>query len=468
MMHHGDCLSIMRTFGAESFDAMVTDPPAGIAFMGKEWDKDKGGRAGWVAWMTEVMAEALRVLKPGAHALVWAIPRTSHWTATALEDAGFEIRDVVTHLFGTGFPKSLDVSKAIDKAAGAERAIVGHVVKRTAKGGNDLMRNNGKKTGCSNFTVSSSGAPTAWIPTEIPITAPATASAKQWQGFGTALKPAAEHWILCRKPLAEKTVAANMLKHGTGAVNIDGCRIPGAIQQVPQPKIPDGDMLARGKSYEGRNGEMSRAEGRFPANLVLSHNPDCEEIGTKEVKTSEFLTTHRIKESQSQSLSGKNYEHSPPKDFGKGGKETVAAWRCTEGCAVAELDGQSGVLKSGLLSPANNVKASSGWSGGSQADRVKNTFKPNEGGASRFFYTAKASKSDRGEGNTHPTVKSRKLMAYLCRLVTPPGGTVLDPFAGSGSTGVAALAEGFGFVGIEQDESYFRIAESRLGGGIFG
>jgi hypothetical protein len=405
MIFKGDSLEVLKSFPADSVDSLVTDPPAGISFMGKGWDSDKGGREGWVTWMTEVMAECFRVLKPGAHGLVWAIPRTSHWTATALENAGFEVRDVVTHLFGTGFPKSLDISKAIDKAAGAERPIVGRAVY-----GDGHVQNSHESMG---YGGNEDGADVR------AITAPATDAAREWQGWGTALKPASEHWILVRKPLGEKTVAANVLRHGTGGINIDGCRI---ASSDPAWSISD-DAKPRTSSmaYENKKGANSDSMiknragcegsplGRFPANLVLSHNPDCGD-------------------------------------------------QCSEGCAVGGLDGQSGVLKGG-----GSTKVKSETTGSFGLKGYVNTDYPDSGGASRFFYCAKASKSDRGEGNTHPTVKSSTLMAYLVRLVTPPSGVVLDPFMGSGSTGVAAQKEGFSFLGIEQDEGYFAIAEVRLG-----
>ncbi len=318
----------------------------------------------------------------------------------ALEDAGFEVRDVVTHLFGTGFPKSLDVSKAIDKAAGAERPVIGQRKADDIRGGNLN-------------------------------TAPATDAARQWQGFGTSLKPACEFWWLVRKPLGEKTVAANVLKHGTGALNIDGCRI-GTTEFIGRNSTVGGDQ-AEGWGTKNRNTDGSPL-GRFPANLVLDEE------------------------------------------------------------AAALLDKQSGITQSG------------GTGGGGKTfhgvvyDQPKEKrVPPNAGGASRFFYVAKASRADRNSGleglpqserhtttgatrpnrparlgadpqatprpeaNTHPTVKSTKLMSYLCRLVTPPGGVVLDPFMGSGSTGVAALAEGFRFVGIEAEAAYFAIAKERLG-----
>jgi len=427
-IHAGDCLERLKHLDPDSVDALVTDPPAGISFMGKDWDSDKGGRAGWVEWMTEVMRECLRVMKPGAHGLVWALPRTSHWTATALEDAGFEVRDVVTHLFGSGFPKSLDVSKAFDKAAGAERKIIGeNPNKRNAhvKGGRGFDK------GLGGEKLQSMG-----------ITAPATDAAKQWSGWGTALKPASEHWILVRKPISENTVAANVLKWGTGAINIDGSRIEGK----PRTTHKDGNFVTKKQEMFEMGTEFQAAEpsGRFPANLVLSHSPYCEDD------------------------------------------------QCDVECAVAQLDAQSGT--SGEKLRVETVEKSI-W-GGSKGSFKGVRGHGDSGGASRFFYCAKISSSERNAGlegmpdveagigddrpsgqsisrldgraprvvkNHHPTVKPQKLMRYFCRMITPPGGLVLDPFMGSGSTGIAALKEGFRFVGIEREPEYFEIAEKRVG-----
>lgn len=412
MIINRDCLEALKDLESNSIDSLVTDPPAGISFMGKAWDDDKGGRDQWIAWLTEVMRECYRVLKPGAHGLVWAIPRTSHWTATALENAGFEVRDVITHHFGTGFPKSHDVSKAIDKAAGAERekgAPKPYTDDRAIKG-NKFSQGGYERIQCFE-------------------TLPATDAARQWSGWGTALKPASEHWILIRKPLGEKTVAANVLKHGTGGINIDATRVGGPSPSIDRRKgkIPVGnfngwDVPSRNGYDEQRPGEQL---GRFPANLVLSHNEDCVELDTK---------------------------------------AGVTAWQCSDSCAVAGLDRQSGVLKSRGKS-SQRVDRAPFKSG--KACLVDSFYANDTGGASRFFYVAKASKADRNAGlevagNGHPTVKSTALMRYLCRLVTPAGGTVLDPFAGSGSTGVAAISEGFSFIGIEMNAEYVSIAEARI------
>lgn len=397
-LHNGDCIEVLKTIGAACVDSLVTDPPAGISFMGKSWDHHKGGRKDWISWMESVMRECLRVLKPGAHAFVWAIPRTSHWTATALEDAGFEIRDVVTHLFGSGFPKSLDISKAIDKQAGAEREVVGYQFPNINSERKNLV--NGHHDRKNKETKHAQ-----YMDARCPITSPSTPDAKKWQGFGTALKPASEHWILCRKPLSEKTVAANVLKWGVGGINIDQTRI--------------------------------KPSGRFPANLVLGEE-----------------AARMLDEQSGTGRAGK------PSGTGKIGKAKGGA---------ESIFGNDGAITS-------------------RYDDI------NVSGASRFFYVAKASKRERNEGcgnqvkekqgarpnskdssgkfpdhdhrttggNNHPTVKPIKLMRYLTRLVTPPGGTVLDPFAGSGSTGVAAIKEGFKFIGIEKELEYTQIAEKRI------
>jgi site-specific DNA-methyltransferase (adenine-specific) len=373
MIYSGDCLDVLRTLPADSVDAIVTDPPYGLSFMGKKWDYDVPSEAIW--------RECLRVLKPGGHLLAFAGTRTQHRMAVRIEDAGFEIRDMIAWVYGSGFPKSLDVSKAIDKAAGAEREIVGvhpDAAKRTSG------------------TVTASGWETPSRCND--ITAPATEAARQWAGWGTALKPALEPITVARKPLIG-TVAENVLAHGTGALNVDGCRVEGAPPSVPQPVFnsPTGRTYGM-KTGEGRNGEMSQAAGRWPANLI--HDGSDEVVG---------------------------------------------------------LFPQTAAAKSAERGERSGVNTNFGGSGGVRGHD------DNGGSAARFFYCAKASKRDRDEGNNHPTVKPTDLMRYLCRLVTSPGGTVLDPFMGSGSTGKAAMLEGFGFIGIERDPEYVKIAKARIG-----
>lgn len=426
---NGDCLAVLKTLASNSLDSLVTDPPAGISFMGKAWDDDKGGSKQWTAWLSSVMKEALRVLKPGAHGLVWAIPRTSHWTATALEDAGFEIRDVVTHIFGSGFPKSLAVDKAIDKMNGDERPVVStHRVQD--------MRGNKYNAGLPSMDYN--------------VTSAASAA---WAGWGTALKPASEHWVLVRKPCEEDTVAANVLKYGTGGINIDASR----IGQEERPKMMRTSTITGANSMSGvstgstNSGELT-SQGRFPANLVLSHNPDCED-------------------------------------------------ECTEGCAVALLDEQSGYLH-GRQNKVTKESIDNGMFGNGIIRKNKSSVDSIDldkgGGASRFFYVAKPSKTEKNAGceelpekkndfqrdssglssttingvrqkgncgqansNHHPTVKSTKLMQYLITMITPPDGVVLDCFGGSGTTLVAAHGKAFSSILIEQSPEYCDIILAR-------
>lgn len=304
-IRHGDCLAVMREMPDASVDAVVTDPPYGLAFMGKRWDYDVPG--------VEVWAECLRVLKPGGHLLAFAGTRTQHRMAVRIEDAGFEIRDMIAWVYGSGFPKSHNL-----------------------KG--------------------------------------------EWQGWGTALKPALEPITVARKPLIG-TVAENVLEHGTGALNVDGCRV------------------ASGEANAAI--EKANTLGRWPANLI--HD---------------------------------------------GSEEVVNCF--------PQAKGQQGAL-TGAEPSSKTTNAF-----GEFSCRTPSEPRGDSGSAARFFYCAKASKADRGSANNHPTVKPTDLMRYLCRLVTPPGGIILDPFAGSGSTGKAAALEGFRFIGIEREAEYVEIARARI------
>jgi site-specific DNA-methyltransferase (adenine-specific) len=407
-VHVGDCLDVLRTMPDNSVDAVVTDPPAGIAFMGKDWDRDKGGRTAWVAWLTEIMTEARRVLKPGGHALVWALPRTSHWTATALEDAGLEIRDCVVHLFGSGFPKSHDIGKAIDKAAGAERDVVGP--------------NPNRRTGRLSSATYERG--NAAIEAEN-ITAPATPDAQRWDGWGTALKPGQEIWWLVRKPL-QGTVAANVLAHGVGGLNVDGCRVEGPPPKPTlQPRIVgSNNNLHKEGRLEGVMSEPHPA-GRWPTNLVLTHSASCADGG-----------------------------------------------ECADDCPAGELDRQSGtssstrnVRKAAGTSASNGVTLRDGY-----MMHTENVGGFNDsGGASRFYpvfrYQAKAPARERPklpDGTAWPTVKPLGLMRWLVRLITPAGGTVLDMFAGTGTTAEACALEGMACVLIERDPTAVELIQVRL------
>ena len=367
---HGDCLEQMKTLPDNSVDAIVTDPPYGISFMAKKWDYDVP--------KVEVWQETMRVLKPGGHALIACGTRTQHRMVCNIEDAGFEIRDVVSWIYGSGFPKSLNISKAIDKAAGVEREKIMVPTKK----GNHAGQAGDIALGASGMTD---------------ISKPATDAAKQWDGWGTALKPACEFFTLARKPLSEKTVAANVLKWGTGGINVDGCRV-GTSEKLVRPEVQRFDNQAYGKGLGV--GTQNEPQGRFPANLI--HD------GSDEV------------------LAG-----FPETKSGKAGKNPKGESVKTDGWGNIGINGHSRLIG-------------------------------DKGSAARFFYCPKASKADRDEGNNHPTVKPTALMAYLCRLITPAGGTVLDPFMGSGSTGKAAVREGFDFIGCELDADYHAIATARI------
>lgn len=441
----GDCLHHLAELPSDSVDAIVTDPPYGLGFMGKAWDELPPG----VDWAKA----CLRVLKPGGHLLAFGGTRTWHRLAVAVEDAGFEMRDSIAWLYGSGFPKSLDVSKAIDKMNGRDLqtryALASHIRDRREAAGftradiagwfpqyrevtaNWERRDEGNRVPTrSDWAVLREmlNVSDEWLPLierieaerdviaqrrttdrrgdgtvvglghagNADITAPATPDAERWQGWGTALKPAFEPVVVARKPL-DGTVAANVLEFGTGALNIDACRI--AAQGRPLIKsASESSTGIYGDGLNGSNAAGTTDVGRWPANVVLD--------------------------------------------------DTTAAI----------LDGQSGVTASRVGKPRTG-KSGDGWgmtATGAEYDDA--------GGASRFFYVAKAPKRERPnvDGVQHPTVKPLTLMRWLVRLVTPPGGTVLDPFAGSGTTIEAALLEGFDAIGIEREPTYLPLIDARI------
>lgn len=427
-LYHGDCIAVMRELPDSSVDAVVTDPPYGINFMGKAWDgaaiaqaavsgvdhtktRERSasmhagsydlslkGNTAFGEWSYGWATEALRVLKPGGHLLAFGGTRTWHRLAVAIEDAGFEVRDSIAWMYGSGFPKSLDVSKAIDKAAGAEREVVGKGVSGTTAG----MQNLG---------------PSGITGGDYDITAPATPAARQWQGWGTALKPAFEPVVVARKPLIG-TVAENVLTHGTGALNVDRCRLPisaddpihGAVWTTRPSKIGLNSVGFVTSNADGDKREADTSKGRWPANVILD-------------------------ESQAAELDRQSGEasYNPAGSFGTNKRD----------------DNNNGIYGGGK----GITKAGMDVFG--YGDR---------GGASRFFYTAKADSSERPRVNgvAHPTVKPLDLMRYLVRLVTPPGGTVLEPFAGSGTTLEACIVEGFSVIGIELTEEYLPLITQRI------
>lgn len=380
-----DCIAVMADLPPESVDAVVCDPPYELGFMGKGWDS-----AG-VAFAPSTWAEALRVLKPGGHLLAFGGTRTFHRITVAIEDAGFEVRDCLSWLYGQGFPKSLDVSKAIDKAAGANREVVSKYQPPSGQAWN-LAQADGGSDDHAPGTFTASGTRT------LDVTAPATDAAREWQGWGTALKPAWEPCVVARKPLAG-TVAENVQRYGTGAVNVDGCRVGNGENKTPAPTRRNESRAWFTTNDAGNVGGNDNV-GRWPANVTLDE------------------------------------------------------------AAAAMLDAQSGERKS----PATYTRtahAEGEWLHSKPAGSEQPGY-GDTGGASRFFYVAKASKRDRGEGNTHPTVKPTALMRWLVRLVTPPGGIVLDPFAGSGTTLVACRAEGVRCIGIEREQEYAAIIARRM------
>lgn len=459
-LHLGDCREVLKSIPSGSVDSVVCDPPYELGFMGKEWDGTG------IAYDVAMWKEVLRVLKPGGYLLSFGGSRTYHRMACAIEDAGFEIRDQVMWVYGSGFPKSLDVSKAIDKAGGGEG-----MPENDRKAFAAELRAKREQKGVSRAELA------AWFPRYAEVTKnwerldagfrvpteaaydilverlgicetwrlrvraedkrrliaeggidrrddgtviglghtgreweATTERAKQWDGWGTALKPAHEPICVARKPLIG-TVAENVLKHGTGAINIDGCRVP-VDPKADASQLRTMNRNQRVEDTAGQEWGMSkngadeptvvREDGRWPANLI--HD------GSEEV-----VSTFPDAKGQQGDLDHQDHAVPAGNAFGQYGPK-----------------------------PAHKARI--------EADKS----------AARFFYCAKTSKRERGEGNKHPTVKPIALMCYLCRLVTQKDGVVLDPFMGSGSTGIAAVREGFRFIGIERESEYIEIAKKRI------
>ena len=431
-LHLGDCLEVMKTMESNSVDSICCDPPYGLAFMGAKWDNFGGSSCGndstevrrqkaeayaqknsgapryanghggaptldsmrsFQSAMTPIFEEALRVAKPGAYLLAFGGTRTYHRLACAIEEAGWEIRDQIDWVYSQGFPKGMDVSKAIDKQLGAERKVVGY--SENGVGTPSAMMNHGH----DDRTGHASGDGQTYA-----ITEPATEEAKEWQGWNTQLKPALEPIVVARKPL-EGTVADNVMKYGTGAMNIDGCRIP-TDENITNHSRSEEAAKSKGMYGDSKAQETHQTAGqklgRFPANLV--HD---------------------------------------------GSDEVLALF--------PESKGQCGAV-------TGNEPSRTGEHGIYGAYGAQNIMYPRNdtGSAARFFYCAKASRAERGKGNSHITVKPIALMQWLVRLVTRKGGMVLDPFMGSGTTGIAAIKEGMNFTGIEISEEYYNIAKKRI------
>ncbi len=436
-LRQGDCLEVLKTIPDNSVDSVVVDPPyhltsivkrfgkegsapaqfgtdgayarASKGFMGKEWD------GGDIAFRTEVWSECLRVLKPGGHLLSFSHSRTYHRMAVAIEDAGFEIRDSIMWIYGSGFPKSHNIGKAIDKIQGNEREVVDVKEQSGAKFKN--WSDDPNETRWHNQGFNKLDGRTFDL----------TRGQSDYEGWGTALKPAHEPICMARKPLSEKSIAENVLKWGTGGINIDGCRIEFEDTQnaATNPKFRKENNYKMPEPGQESNGAVkftsSKNEydtsGRFPANIILD-----EEAG-------------KLLDEQS-GVSEYNKKRKPGNYKGGHRKEYVGT-----------ID--------------NDIEK-----------KVEGQFFSDKGGASRFFYCPKTSKKERNAGleegvkSSHPTVKPIKLMEYLIKLVTPKGGVVMDCFMGSGSTGIAARNLGFRFIGIEREQEYFDIAKQRIGQSI--
>ena len=409
-LFEGNCLEVMATMAENSIDSIVTDPPYELGFMGKSWDSSG------IAFNVEVWQEALRVLKPGGHLLAFSGSRTYHRMAVAIEDAGFEIRDQIMWIYGSGFPKSHNIAKAIQKADGVEP--IGFKENENAA-----------------FYGTGSGGQYNLTPRQL-FMPPTEGTAAEWDGWGTALKPAHEPIVVARKPLIG-TVANNVLTFGTGGLNIDGSRVDYQGEK-PSGWFDEVERTNAGFKLTPKSSSIITSTpqgGRWPANVIHDGSEEVVEL------------------------------------FPDTGKST---------------GGRIGKKSMGSVTnvPAGEYEAGDPGYGDS-------------GSAARFFYCAKASKKDRNEGldglpvqrraglmgsdndnenldpvserfrtepsaNHHPTVKPTTLMQYLVRLVTPPNGIVLDPFLGSGSTGKAAMYEGFNFIGIELTPEYLPIAKARI------
>ena len=410
---HGDNIFELDLMPDNSVDAIVTDPPYGLSFMGKKWDYDVPG--------VELWQQCLRVLKPGGHLLCFGGSRTYHRVVLNIEDAGFEIRDQLMWVYGSGFPKSLDISKAIDKAAGAEREVIG-----------SKRRDAGSK---STHAFESSRS------LEYDVTVPATAAAA-WNGWGTALKPAHEPICLARKPISG-TVADNVLEYGTGGLNIDGCRVAFTDAADKASATPNGKVIRKnfgpGKGLTGTETiRPDNSAGRWPANLI--HDGSDEVIQCFPDAPGQLAGESEGAEKTS-TVFGKYKENKT----GKPRKDAGSAARFFYCAKASKKDREEGLeyLSDKLFGHSEGAKKAIEEGAGETNDRTQ--------GMNQIKKVK----------NHHPTVKPTALMQYLVRLITPPGGVILDPYAGSGSTGKAAILEGFDVILMEREAEYIPIIEGR-------
>jgi site-specific DNA-methyltransferase (adenine-specific) len=427
---NGNNLDLLKDLEDNSVDSVVTDPPYGISFMNKKWDYDVPSVNFW--------KECYRVLKPGGHIIVACGTRTQHRMAVNIEDSGFELRDILVWAYATGFPKSMNVGKTMDQFLGNEREVIGQDINILTKQASDFKK--GKRKIVDSFDL---GAPTRNNGFKT-LSADITKGTSEWEGWGTSLKPAVELWTLARKPISEKNITENVLKWGTGAINIDGCRVPYGneqeLEELNQGRKSnrtkrEGDVAKGfGMKPQGLKDTIQPEGGRFPANLILDGSDEVNDLF--------------------------------PNSNGAGGsqpKVKVTGYGSNIGGGKSEYN------------PDGRIPMDSG-----------------SGSASRFFFCAKPSPKERNFGlgdefeirrpgertstgmgtfevkgvqpqkNFHPTIKPITLMCYLSKLITPKNGICLDPFMGSGSTGIACVINGFNFIGMEMEKDYFNIAKARI------
>lgn len=502
---NGDNIELLKQYPDNYFDSIVTDPPYGLGkepnaeqmlqawltngyleisgsgFMGKEWDAFVPQPLFW--------KEAFRVLKHGGHVVSFFGTRTYDWGVMAMRLAGFEVRDCIQWIYGSGFPKSHNIGKAVDKIQGNEREFVG-ITK--ANGMKAITKSRVEQGYRKNLTIANSRAEREL-----------DRGNSQWEGWGSALKPANEPIVLARKPLEKGlSIAENVLKWGTGGINIDGCRVKinEEIKASSMPKIVGSNNFCSREPNADRLSYEQNSQGRFPANLILTHHPDCVCYGLKKIKSQIDKPTNRTEKGNSWNEKNCGLRSDLPKNSGgygdENGEETIEDWNCHEDCPIRIMDEQSGDRKGWASQNHNNFSPYGGNSfNSSETNRAGFHQGYNDnGGASRFFYCAKTSKNERNFGlegfeekqtiggggtyneeagkkygsikaiskNFHPTVKPVDLIRYLVRLITPPNGIVLDPFNGSGTTGIACKLEGMNYVGIELDADYCLISNNRI------
>ena len=411
-LHNGDCLNVLKMMIEDEVfvDSIVTDPPYELGFMGRSWDSTG------IAFQKETWELCFKVLKPGGHLLAFSGSRTYHRMAVAIEDAGFEIRDQVMWLYGSGFPKSMNVGKALDKKLGNERESFGTKLKKAGdmRGGNYVKGGDYKSI-------------------EIEITKGNT----EWEGWGTALKPAHEPLVLARKPLSENSVVDNVLKHRTGGINIDECRVEGNDAKYPDTNPDFRDQGRQSKENMGIDKLSFGQTENVKRKKVVRKSRDENGVWTND--------------NSGMKAEGSEYADADPR-----GRFPSNVMHDGSGSIKELFEDKS---KYFYCAKTSKAERNQGLDNFIKKNKVFNGQSPN---ASKDMKGVEQKFTTKPSANIHPTVKPIKLMKYLCRLITPKGGTILDPFMGSGSTGMAAKEENFDFIGIEKEEEYFNIASARI------